>query len=263
MSKLFIIPTPIGNLNDFTLRSIEVLKSVKYILCEDTKITGKIKSHLKLESKLISLHKFNENSRIDEVLKLLNESNVALVSDAGTPTISDPGQLLIKEISKHHDVVPLPGANAITTALSGSGIEFKTFTFIGFLDKTEKKIIDAINKHLSSDVIVVYESPNRINQTLEILFKNYGDIELVVARELTKFYEQFYREKISSLLINDYKGEIVLLIPTKEISKEKDLESFVEPLIKIGMNDKTIVNYLTKISSHKKNDIYDYLKNRI
>lgn len=263
MSNLYIIPTPIGNLKDLTLRSIEILKTVDNILCEDTKVTGKLKSHLELDAKLISLHKFNESSRVKEVITLLEKGDVALVSDAGTPTISDPGQLLIKEIIKEHKVVPLPGATAITTALSGSGIEFKGFTFIGFLEKTEKKIIDEINRHINSDVIVTYESPNRIKQTLKILKDNYGDIEVVVARELTKIYEEFSKDIISNLLEKEYKGEIVLLIPTIGLEKEIDLSKYIEPLIKSGMNDKTIINYLTETTKLKKNDIYEYLKNRI
>lgn len=263
MSNLYIVPTPIGNLKDLTDRSKEVLNLVNIIFCEDTKITGKIKSYLGLEAKLISLHKFNEYSRVNEVLKILEKEDVALVSDAGTPTISDPGQLLVKEVMKEHKVIPLAGANAITTALSGSGLEFKNFTFVGFLDKTEKKIIDLLDKHLNSDVILAYESPNRIKQTLAILADNYGDIEVVIARELTKMYEEFSKGPISELILKEHRGEIVLLIPTIGLSKEIDLSSYIEPLIIQGMTDKSIVNYLISTTNLKKNDIYEYLKNRI
>lgn len=263
MNKLYIVPTPIGNLKDLTERSIEVLRSVNVILCEDTKVTGKLKSHLSLEAKLISLHKFNESSRVNEVMSLLEQGDVALVSDAGTPTISDPGQLLVKELFGKYDIVPLPGANAITTALSGSGIEFKEFTFVGFLDKTEKKITDVINKHLDSDVIVAYESPNRIKQTLKVLLDNYGDIEVVVARELTKIYEEFCKDSLSNLLDREYKGEIVLMIPTVGLNKEEDISIYIEPLLKEGLTDKSIVNYLTSTTTLKKNDIYDYLKKKV
>lgn len=263
MNKLYVVPTPIGNLGDLTQRSIEILKSVEIILCEDTKVTGKLKSHLKLDAKLISLHKFNELSRVKEVMSLLDKGDVALVSDAGTPTISDPGQLLVKELIGKYDIVPLPGANAITTALSGSGLEFKEFTFIGFLERTEKKIIDTINRHLEADVIVAYESPNRIKQTLSILLSNYGDIEVVVARELTKLYEEFCKGTITNLLEREYKGEIVLLISTNELNKKEDISIYIEPLLKEGFTDKSIVNYLTSITKLKKNDIYDYLKKKV
>ncbi len=262
MNKLYVIPTPIGNLGDFTLRSIEVLKSVKYLLCEDTKVTGKIKGHLSLDVKMISLHKFNEASRLEEVKSLLLESDVALVSDAGTPTISDPGQLLINRLKDEGvDIIPLPGANAITTALSGSGLEFDSFTFVGFFEKEKNKIINKIIEHQNSDVIVTYESPNRIVKTLTYIMEEFGDIKVVVARELTKLYEEIINDNISTLINREYKGEIVLLIPTKEMVKESDLAKHVDKLIEVGLSDKSIIDYLTSTTEFKKNYIYDYLKN--
>ncbi len=263
MGKLYVVPTPIGNLSDLTLRSIDILNSVEVILCEDTKVTGKIKKHLSLSAKLISLHKFNEISRIKEVTSLLEKHDVALVSDAGTPTISDPGQILVKEVSNKFEVIALPGANAITTALSGSGLEFSSFTFIGFLEKSEKRIIEEVSKHLDSDVIIAYESPNRIVKTLEFLLNAFGDFKISIARELTKVYEENIHDNLSILLEKEYKGEIVLLIPTKELQIKKDISIYIEPLLKQGMSNKGIVSYLTETSDLKKNDIYDYLKNII
>ncbi len=261
MNKLYVVPTPIGNLSDFTLRSIEVLKSVKYLLCEDTKVTGKIKQHLSLDVKLISLHKFNEASRVDEVKQLLEKSDVALVSDAGTPTISDPGQLLIKELKLSGiEIIPLAGSNAITTALSGSGLEFSSFTFVGFFEKERNKIINKINEHINSDVIVSYESPNRIIKTLNYILEEFGDIKVVIARELTKMYEEIINDNISNLINREYKGEIVLLIPTNEIVKESDLTIHVNKLKELGLTDKSIIDYLTSTTEFKKNDIYEYLK---
>lgn len=263
MNKLYVIPTPIGNLSDFTLRSIEILKSVKYLLCEDTKVTGKIKQHLSLDVKMISLHKFNEASRVEEVKSLLLESDVALVSDAGTPTISDPGQLLINKLKKENvDIIPLPGANAITTALSGSGLEFSSFTFVGFFEKEKNKIINKIKEHLNSDVIVSYESPNRINKTLTFIKEEFGDIRVVVARELTKIYEEIINDTISNILSREYKGEIVLLIPTSEIEKVNELEVHVNKLVEVGLSDRSIIDYLTSTTEYKKNDIYEILKNK-
>ena len=260
MNKLFIIPTPIGNLGDFTLRSIKELKRTKYILCEDTMVSGKIKKHLELDAKMISLHKFNEKSRIKEVLSLLEEQDIVLISDAGTPTISDPGQLLISEIKDKVEIVPLPGANAITTSLSASGLKFDSFTFVGFLEKEENKIVKVINNHLNSDVIIAYESPNRINKTLKHIYNNFGDIKVVVAREMTKIYEEILRNNISNLMDKTFKGEIVLLIETKEIEKELPFIKHIEALKKEGLDDKAIINYLTKILKFKKNDIYNHLK---
>ncbi len=262
-NKLYVIPTPIGNLSDFTLRSIEVLKSVDYILCEDTKVTGKIKHHLDLNAKLISLHKFNEQSRVEEVKVILKESDVAIVSDAGTPTISDPGQILINELKKEEvEIIPLPGANAITTALSGSGLLFDNFIFIGFFEKEKNKIVNKINKHINSDLIVAYESPNRILKTLSIIKEEFGDINLVVARELTKIYEEIINDKISNLEQRTYKGEIVLIIPTKEIVIEDELNVHVDKLLELGLDGKSIIEYLTSIKKFKKNDIYEFLKTK-
>ncbi len=263
MNKLFVIPTPIGNLGDFTLRSIEVLKSVKYLLCEDTKVSGKIKNHLGADFKMISLHKFNEMSRVEEVKNLLEESDVALVSDAGTPTISDPGQLLINELKEQgFKIIPLPGANAITTALSGSGLKFSSFTFVGFFEKEKNKIIDKIKSHLNSDVIISYESPNRINKTLNFIMEEFGDINVVVAREITKIYEEIINAKISTLIDRQFKGEIVLLIPTEEIEIEEDYKASVDKLLEIGLSGKSIIDFLTSTTNFKKNEIYEYLKTK-
>lgn len=260
MKKLFVIATPIGNLDDFTLRSITELKKIKYLLCEDTKVSGKIKQHLSLDAKMISLHKFNEKYRVSEVLKLLEENDVALISDAGTPTISDPGQLLIADIKDKVQVVPLPGANAITTALSASGLIFKTFTFVGFFEKEKMKIINTIDKYINSDVIIAYESPNRINKTLSLIYEKYGNITVVVARELSKIYEEVIRDNVSNLVDKTFKGEIVLIIETKKIEKSLPFQIHIEALRKEGMNDKSITRYLSNNSDFKKNDIYNFLK---
>jgi len=261
MNKLYIITTPIGNLKDLTLRSVDILKGLDYLLCEDTKITGKIKNHLGLKAKMIPLHKFNEKSKIHEVLNLLEKNNVGLVSDAGTPTISDPGQILIKELKNKIDIVPLPGATAITTALSASGLEFKNFTFVGFLEKEKNKIIKTIEKHLNSDVIVAYESPNRINKTLEDIENYFGNIKISIARELTKIYEEILLDKISNLKNKKFKGEIVLMIETKDIVKEDTLEFYIKKLKLENMNNKSIIKFLNEAMGFKKNDIYNFLKN--
>ncbi|BDU67353.1 MAG: ribosomal RNA small subunit methyltransferase I [Candidatus Tyloplasma litorale] len=264
MHKIYVIPTPIGNLNDFTLRSIEILKSVKYLFCEDTKVTGKLKKYLNLDLQLISLHKFNEVSRISEIEKILIKDDIAIVSDAGTPTISDPGQKIIHYFKKMQvKIIPLPGANAITTALSGSGLEFSSFTFIGFLEKEESKINHEILKHLNSDVIICYESPNRINKTLFILNNRFGNIKVVIARELTKIYEEILYDNISNLIDKTFKGEIVLLIPTIEIKNESNnnLKEHIDKLKKLKIDNKSIINYLSTMKMFKKNDVYNYLKN--
>ncbi len=262
MKSFYVVPTPIGNLDDLTFRAKAVLEAVDIIFCEDTLHSTKLVRKYNKKAKLISLHKFNELSRIEEILKLLETNDIALISDAGTPTINDPGQLLIKElVSKEIKIIPLPGANAITTAISGSGLEFASFTFIGFFPRKENQLKEIIYKHLNVDLIVGYESPNRINKTLEILFTTFGDLEVCLARELTKLHEEILTTKISLLKEKTFKGEIVLLIPTSQIMIE---ETTLEDLIKIyqqeNLSNKAIVNIISKTTKFKKNQIYERLK---
>lgn len=261
MSKIYVVPTPIGNLNDISKRSLTTLKEVKHIFCEDTKVTGKLKHQFNLEAKLYSLHKYNEKAKQSQIEEILRYDDIAIVSDAGTPTISDPGQITVNFLKeKKYEVIPLPGPNAITTALSGSGLSFETFSFIGFLKKEEKKIDEIIKKHINSDVIVAYESPNRINKTLEFLYENYGNIEIVIARELTKIYEEIIKGRVSTLYKKSYKGEIVLMIPTQDLKKESKLEENVWDLLNMGLKEKDIIKYLVKHTNLRKNNIYNYMK---
>lgn len=259
-NKLYVIPTPIGNLDDITLRAIKTLKDVKYIFCEDTLVSQKLKKHLDLSAKLFSLYKYNEKSKFSEVRKFLSEGDVALISDAGTPTISDPGQFLIEELKDEYEIIPLPGANAITTALSASGLLFNNFSFVGFLPKEQSKLLMVIDNYSNTDVIVCFESPNRINKTLELLLNNYGDIKVVVARELTKMYEEIKRDKISNLVSLKFKGEIVLIIETKDIQKKDSLKEMVDYLLDLNVNEKVIISFLKEKLNYKKNDVYNYLK---
>ncbi len=263
MNKIYVVPTPIGNMDDFTIRSLNILKQVDYILCENINVSLKLKSFFNLKAKFIAINKFNEKSKINDIKEILKKSDIAIISDAGTPTISDPGQYLISELKKNNvQVIPLPGANAITTAISGSGIKFKSFTFLGFLDRTENLIIKSIKQNLNSDLIIAYESPNRINKTLSYIEKNFGNIEIVLARELTKIYEEIIFDNISNLLKRDYKGEIVLLIPTSNIiiNNIDDLDLNIKKLLEEGLNSKSILNYLSFSTEYKKNQIYERLK---
>ncbi len=262
MKDFYVVPTPIGNLEDLTFRAKRILEEVSIILCEDTLYSTKLVRKYNSSAKLISLHKFNELSRIEEILKLLETKSIALISDAGTPTINDPGQLLIKElVHKGIKITPLPGASAITTALSGSGLEFSIFAFIGFFPKKEKQLEEIIYKYLNVDLIIGYESPNRILKTLAILEATFGDIEVCLARELTKLHEEILTTKISILRNKTFKGEIVLLIPTKQISLE---DYKLDDLLKIyqqeNLSNKTIVNIISKTTNFKKNQIYERLK---
>lgn len=262
MNKFYVVSTPIGNINDISKRAIETLTNVSCIFAEDTKHTSLFLSRIGIKNKLISLHKFNEASRVNEVIKYLEKGNVALVSDAGTPTISDPGQLLIsKLVEMNININVIPGPTAITSALSVSGILFENFTFIGFIPKKENQIKEIFKMHKNSEVIGAYESPNRINKTIEILETINPDMKITVARELTKVFEEVVTGTPGEIKGKEFRGEIVILI-SEFITKEKNkIENKIELLINEGMTNKSIVSYLTNTEDVKKNYIYEKLKN--
>lgn len=196
MSKFYIVATPIGNMGDITLRAIETLKSVDLILCEDTRVTKKILDKYNISKPTMSYHAQSKLAKVDKIFELLEEGkNLALVSDAGTPGISDPGALLVSKIKEHLsdsvDVIPIPGATALITALSGSGLTTHEFTFLGFLP--HKKGRETLFKEIkdAKRTVVFYESPHRILKTLESLVKFCPNKKVCVARELTKIYEEF------------------------------------------------------------------------
>lgn len=222
--QLFIVSTPIGNLQDITLRAITTLKEVDLVVCEDTRVTGRLLHEFQIDKKMITLTDANEESKSYEIIQQLLEGiHVALVSDSGTPLISDPGFKLVREaIKKEIQVVPIPGANAITTALSASGFPTDKFLFLGFapdsLEHKKKFLENAKNMVVSGSInptFVYYESPHKLLRSLEAIQLVFGDIEIVVAREMTKMYEEFLRNKVSVLTEhftkNSIKGEFVIL----------------------------------------------------
>lgn len=212
---LYIVSTPIGNLGDITVRAIETLASADLIACEDTRITVRLLAHYKIKKSLISYHQHSKIQRIEQIIDSLESGkSVALVSDAGTPTISDPGSLLIERaIAAKIKIVPIPGVSAITTAYVSSGLSEKEFLFMGFLPnkkgrETKLKEIMKTNKP-----VVIYESPKRINKLLNELLLQVGDREIYLGRELTKKFEEHYRGKISELVDKvKEKGEFVIVI---------------------------------------------------
>ncbi len=214
---LYIVSTPIGNLGDVTLRAVEILKIVDYILCEDTRITGKLLNHFGIQKKMEVFNDFNEEKVIDKVLADLKvDMNIALVSDAGTPLVSDPGFKLVREArSDHVRVESIPGPSAAISALTISGLPTDKFIFLGFLPKKNGKRLEILKNTMSSGVkikstIIMYESPFRILKTLAQIKEVFGDIEIVVIREMTKIHEDYYKGKISEFKMN-LKGEFVLL----------------------------------------------------
>ena len=216
--KLFVVATPIGNLQDFTFRGVETLKTVHCIFAEDTRTSKKLINHYDIDTKLYSYHDHSSEKEIDRLLEILkDQKDVALISDAGTPTISDPGYGLIREcIREGIDIIPIPGASALTAAISASGLPSDAFTFIGFLPtkKGRKKKISFL-KNLDT-TIVLFESPHRLIKTLNQLKESLGERPVVVGRELTKLYEEIIRGNFSSTIdffnLKKIKGEIVIMI---------------------------------------------------
>jgi 16S rRNA (cytidine1402-2'-O)-methyltransferase len=228
--NLYIVATPIGNLQDITLRAINILKTVDYIACEDTRKTGNLLKLLGIGRKamLISFYEQNEVLRIPNILNLLkNRQDVALVSDGGTPLISDPGFRLVREARKNGiNVISIPGANAAISALASSGQPTDKFIFLGFLPRKEGhrlKLLENLqnsNKNLEATVII-YEAPHRIIKTLKSIQEVYGNIQITIARELTKIHEEIYNSNLEDLLLRfektNLKGEFVILFNPKQI----------------------------------------------
>jgi 16S rRNA (cytidine1402-2'-O)-methyltransferase len=216
--KLFVVATPIGNLQDFTFRAVETLNSVHCIFAEDTRTSKKLINHYDIYTKLYSYHDHSSEKEIARLLDILkDQKDVALISDAGTPTISDPGYSLIREcISEGIDVVPIPGASALTAAISASGLPSDAFTFIGFLPtkKGRQKKISSLEK--LDTTLVLFESPHRLLKTLNQLKEMLGERPIVVARELTKLYEEIIRGNFETAIkyfeAKKIKGEIVIMI---------------------------------------------------
>lgn len=258
----YIVPTPIGNLGDITLRSLEVLKSVDIIACEDMRVTQKLLNHFNIKTKCISYHKFNEKERINKILEILGEGKrMALVSDAGTPLFCDPGAVIVEELRKHgFSVTSLPGANAVVTFLSQIPRTDEYFTFIGFLPKTESQIVEILKKNKFSDT-VFYESPNRLISTLEII-KNYNpEAKVAVGRELTKVFEEIITDSVGNVISyfkeKGVKGELVVLV-FKQIEKEDtaDIEDKIKLLISKGFKAKEISIILSSLYNLNKNSVY-------
>lgn len=265
--KLYLVATPIGNLEDITIRAIRVLKEVDCIAAEDTRHTLKLLNHLEISKPLISYHRHNEEIKTDLLIqKLLNGENIALVSDAGTPVISDPGEQIVKDAIKEGiEVVPIPGACALINALIASGLNTKEFAFYGFLSlnkKIRKEKLEEIKNEKRTSIL--YEAPHKLENTLNDILKNVGDRNIVLAKELTKIHEKFYRAKVSEVLenIENFKGEFIILI---EENKDKNNQNFFDEWTleqhynfyeQQGMNKNEIIKKIAKDRKVHKNEIY-------
>ncbi|HQC58237.1 MAG TPA: 16S rRNA (cytidine(1402)-2'-O)-methyltransferase [Candidatus Syntrophosphaera thermopropionivorans] len=248
--NLYLVPVPIGNLRDITLRALEILQKVEIIAAEDTRITRSLLSHYQIKSgRLISLHKYNEKKRIPEILELLEQGkDIAVVSDAGSPGISDPASLLVQEAIDHQiNIIPLPGATAIIPALTASGFNTESFLFLGFLPLTTKHRKEKLTLIKNSiHTVILYEAPHRIKRTLTELSEYIDNRRICLAREITKIYEEFIRGNIQDIITNfniKEKGEFVIVIEGNKRSEQIDrteINQYIEELLGQGLSSKTI-----------------------
>lgn len=270
---LYICPTPIGNLEDITIRVLNVLKEVDYIACEDTRHTIKLLNHYEIKNKLISIHEHNEFAKKDEIIKDLTDGkNIALVSDAGMPGIQDPGKIIIEAaIENSLEFTVLPGACAFVTAVIGSGIVDEDFTFVGFLPRKSKERLKILEKYKAyKGELVFYESPHRIGELLKDLNKALGNREIVLAREITKKFETYKRTNIEALIefaeTTQIKGELVIVVKGNKIEEifeynDSDIESLIIEKLDEGMSKKDAVKHISKNSNIPKNRVYDIAMN--
>lgn len=259
---LYIVPTPIGNLQDITLRAIDILKFVDVIACEDIRVTQKLLNHYEIKTKCISYHKFNEKERIEKFLQILSEGKkIALVSDAGTPLFCDPGAVLVKELKKRgYSVTSLPGANAVITFLSGVAREGEDFVFVGFMPRNQSQIEKLLDKYRETD-LVFYDSPNRIMNTLNIIKNNRAGVIVSIGRELTKVFEEIVTgpadEVIGHFHDGVVKGEIVGVVHREKLNvNEIELEKNIKLLKEKGFGAKDISVILSTLYGYSKNQVY-------
>ena len=268
-NSLYIVSTPIGNLEDITLRAINVLKNSDIILCEDTRHSIKLLNHFKIKKKLISYHKFNEKKELDKVIRYLNEGKIlSLISDAGTPTLSDPGKLLIIEcIKRNIKITPIPGVSSITASMSISGFSDQ-FLFYGFLPKTEKeteKVLSSLSHNSFSQVFFI--PAIKVNFYLTIFKKYFSGRKILVAKEITKLHENFYRDNIDKINMfkTSIKGELTVVISEKNIKnklivdEEKIAKKAKKYLKKYSLKD--VVELLFETEKINKKKIYQICLN--
>ena len=264
---LYVVSTPIGNMGDITLRAIEVLKQSQYILCEDTRVSKKLLEKYNIKSRLISNHKFNEKKNLINVMEIIKSQKiVSIISDAGTPTVSDPGKIIINECLKNnYNVYPVPGASAVTAAISISGFSEKYY-FYGFLPEKEKILNEdfEILANLNSSIVFFIPS-NKFNKSINILKNFFSDRKILICREISKFYEEYLRYNVSDLKLIDkkLKGELTIVLSEKNSKNntsnyldESDKKS-IKKLIKI-LSIKDTVDLMSKNTKISKKEIYNY-----
>lgn len=259
---LYVVATPIGNLGDLTFRAVETLKSVDIIACEDTRTTSILCAKYDIKTRLISYHKFSQNERCELFLRYLRDGkSIALVSDAGTPLISDPGEVLVELVKKEgFKVVPIPGASAVTALLSATPRKSEDFKFIGFLPRVKGQIQKIISANAEENLIF-YESPNRIESTIEALIQVRPDAKMALGRELTKKFEEIKcgpaKDILSGITI---KGEFVCMVYAEEKKEDdKKIAQKVEILKNLKLSDKDIADILSALYDFPKNAVKEIL----
>jgi len=266
-SGLYIVSTPIGNLGDITLRAIEILKKSDYILCEDTRVSKNLLNRYEIKSKLISNHKFNEKKNLSKIIEILKSNYVvSLISDAGTPSVSDPGAILINEcLLNEINVFPLPGPSAVSSAVSISGFSEKFF-FYGFFPEKNSEIKEEL-KNLSNlnSSIIFFISPRKFNKSVKIIKEYFSGRKILVCREMTKFFEEYIRTDVDTLksFKDNPKGELTIVISEKDKIKKISLKleesdkRIIERMIK-KLSVKDITDLISKSSDVPKKEIYNY-----
>lgn len=263
-NNLYLIPTPIGNLDDITVRSLNLLKEVDIVLCEDTRVTGSLLSKYGIKKKLISCHEYNEDKVKYEVVELLKDGKkIGLVTDQGSPIISDPGFNVVNEVIKNNlSVIGLPGATAFVPALISSGIFPSKFLFYGFLNaKDAKQVQELKTLQYFPYTLIFYEAPHRIKNTLNNMYQVFGDRKICLARELSKLYEEYIRGTISEVAdqVDSIKGEIVLIVEgnTQKVDyNDLDILEHVNLYIEDGLTEKDAIKKVAKERNVAKSIIY-------
>ena len=266
-SGLYIVSTPIGNLSDITLRALEVLKKSDYVLCEDTRISKNLLERYEIKSKLIANHKFNEKKNLSKVIDILKSGSVvSLISDAGTPSISDPGAILVNEcVVNEIDIFPIPGASAVSSAVSISGFNEKYF-FYGFFPEKNSRLSEDFERLANLEgCIVFFISPRKFNRSIKDLKRYFSNRKILVCREMTKFYEEYIRTDVETLepFKSDPKGELTIVISEKVkeknssiILKESDKKNIQKMIKKLSIKD--ITDLISQSTYVSKKEIYNY-----
>ena len=264
---LYLIPTPIGNLGDITFRAIEILKKSDFILCEDTRVSKKLLDKFQIKTSLISNHKFNETKNLSKIIEILKSDKiVSMISDAGTPGISDPGAVLINEcVDQNIEVIPLPGPSAVTAAFSVSGFKDK-YLFYGFFPEKEKMIIEELTKLSGFEFcLVFFVSPKKINKIIPYLNTYFKKRKILICREISKYYEEYIRFDLGNLkqFNTEPKGELTIVISEKKMNRntsqnisESDKKNIKTMLYKLST--KEITNIISQSSNVSKKEIYEY-----